>query len=63
MSSLNEIVGKQKNASPPAEGSAMGKSTPKVGDAPSKSNAEQPVTSNQNFTVKKLSFKKVTSGF
>jgi hypothetical protein len=42
----------------------MGKSVPKVGSsAPSKSNEQQPVTKNQNFTNKSLAFKKVSSGY
>lgn len=56
-----------KTASPTAQGSSMGKSTPRVGEAPSKSNEQQPVmrdsSDSPNFGVKNLSFKKVTSGY
>lgn len=64
MGVASEIAAKQKNASGPAEGSSMEKSAPRVGNsAPSKSNEQQPVTRNQNFTQKKLGWKKVSSGY
>jgi hypothetical protein len=64
MGEASKMAAKQKTASPTAEGSSMEKSTPRVGNsAPSKSNEQQPVTRNQNFTVKKLSFTKKSSGY
>jgi len=64
MAKLTAITNKAKKASPTAQGSSMGKSVPKVGSsAPSKSNEQQPVTKNQNFTNKSLAFKKVSSGY
>lgn len=60
----DEVYAKQKTASGTAQGSSMEKNTPKVGNsAPSKSNEQQPVTRNQNFTLKKLSWKKVSTGY
>ena len=52
-----------KTASGTAEGSSMEKVTPKVGDAPSKTNDGQSVPANANFGLKKLAFKKCTSGY
>ncbi len=57
MATVSDIVGKQKNASPTAQGSSMEKNTPKVGSAPSKSNNEQPVTRGQMFTLKSVGWK------
>lgn len=64
MGIASETAAKQKNASPPAEGSSMEKNTPLVVKShPSKTNKEQPVTGNQSFTVKKLAWKQVSSGY
>ena len=60
MGIVSEVMAKQKTASCYAEGSSMEKSTPKVvSSSPSKSNEQQPVTRNQGFALKGLSFKKV----
>ena len=64
MSIQSELHMKAKNASGAAAGSSMGKSVPKVGMAPSKSNEQQPVTRNQAFSLKSVSWKsKSPSGY
>jgi hypothetical protein len=64
MSVVSKVAAKQKTASGPAAGSAMEKNVPIVGDSkPSNSNEQQPVTRNQNFTVKGLGFNKKSSGY
>jgi hypothetical protein len=52
-----------KTASGTAEGSALGKSVPRIGEAPSKTNEQQPVPASKEFGVKGLAFKKCTSGY
>ena len=45
-----------------AEGLAMG-NPPRVGEAPSKTNEQQPVPNSTSFGVKGLAFKRVSSGY
>lgn len=64
MGFASELAAKQKGVSKEAEGSSMEKKAPRVGNsAPSKSNEQQPVTRNQNFTQKKLGWVKTNSGY
>jgi hypothetical protein len=64
MGTASKIAARDSGASPTAEGSSMEKKTPLVVKShPSKSNKEQPVTRNQNFTQKKLAWKKTSSGY
>lgn len=61
----DDVYSKQKTASGTAQGSGMEKKVPIVGNSsPSKSNIGQPVTRDQMFTVKSVSWnKKSPSGY